>query len=104
MQLVILPFSELVFLLADEAAVAVELRLGVFIVNYFSIVCKHIVVFGIFCPNSTKLSCLIVFWPIFNSYNLLYPANAELFFELEATLRVQLPEVELALINLVIEE
>ena len=104
MQLVIFPFSELVFLLADEAAVAVELRLGVFVVNYLSIVRKYVVIFGIFCPNSTELRSLIVFWPIFNSYDFLYPANAELFFELEATLLVQLAEVELARVNFVIEE
>ena len=84
MQNMILPLTQLELLLANEAAVAIELWLGILIVYYFSIVGKHFIIFCIFSPYSAKHARLIIFGTVFDTYYFLNPAYSKLLLELKA--------------------
>lgn len=100
----ILPFTELVFLLTDEAAVPVELRLRILVIDYFSIIGEHVVALRVLCPNSSELSCLVEGGTILNANYFLNPTDSELLLELESPLGIEVLKIELPGIQLVIEE
>jgi len=103
-QFVSFPFALLVFLIAYEAAEAVECGLFVIIKDYLAIIGKLIILEVVFGPYPSKLSHLIEIWSIFYTNDFLNPSNSEFIFEFQLTLIVQLPEVELARFNLVVEK
>lgn len=100
----ILPFTELVFLLTDEAAVPVELRLRILVIDYFSIIGEHVVALRVLGPNSSELGCLIEGGTILNANYFLNPTDSELLLELESPLGIEVLKIELPGIQLVIEE